>query len=129
MSNTQAHCPELNSSSSGKRWNKQTSTEAEELAKSRIPISVEYVGVLCLIRGGALTDNKAVQCKPFGTWFQLLFRTRYRICCLVVLSISGGTFYLHHWLASIEPEVQLTQILPERLPYGENIVFVEFGLR
>lgn len=84
---------------------------------------------LCLIRGGAFTSNKFVRYKPFGTWFQLLFRTRCRICRLVVLSLSCGTFYLHPQLAAIDPEVQFTQLCPKTLPSGENFLEVEYGLR
>ena len=82
-----------------------------------------------LIRGGAFTSNKSVRFRPFGTWFQLLFRTRCRICRLVVLSISSGTFYLPPRLATIDPELQFTQLYPEMLPSGENILAVDYGLR
>jgi hypothetical protein len=84
---------------------------------------------LCLIRGGTFTNNKFVRYRPFGTWLQLLFRTTCRICRLVVLSLSCGTFYLHPQLRAIDPEVQFTQLCPETLPSGENFLVVEYGLR
>ena len=84
---------------------------------------------LSLIREGAFTSNQKVHYRPFGTWFQLLFRTRCRICRLVVLSLSCGTFYLHPQLAAINPELQSTQLHPETLPSGERCLAIEFGLR
>lgn len=45
------------------------------------------------------------------------------------LSLSCGTFYLHPQLRAIDPEVQFTQLYPETLPSGENILAVEYGLR
>jgi hypothetical protein len=94
---------------------------------------------MCLIRGGTLSDdqytslqftgNRLVRFRPFGSWLQLLLRTHCRICRLVVSSLGFGTLSLHPFLRKIDPEAQYTQIFPETLPSGENVLNIEYGLR
>jgi hypothetical protein len=94
---------------------------------------------MCLIRGGTLsddqyvplhfTDNQRVRFRPFGSWLQLLLRRNCRICRLIVSSLGCGTISLHPFLRKIDPEAQYTQIIPETLPSGENVLNIEYGLR
>ncbi|KAJ9608996.1 hypothetical protein H2200_006767 [Cladophialophora chaetospira] len=90
---------------------------------------------LCLIRpsegaeGGVFTDDQRVQFRPMGSWFQLLMRTKCRICRLLVLSLSCGTWYLNPLLARVTAEAQYCQLIPETLETGERVLAAEYALR
>lgn len=94
---------------------------------------------MCLIRGGLhngaqqvpmrFTDNELVRFRPFGTWLQIALRKNCAICRLVLLSLSCGTTLLHPFLRAIDPKAQYSQLIPETLPSGENVLKIEYALR
>lgn len=82
---------------------------------------------LAPLEGGGWTWNKGMWIL-FGTHGQLMTRKHCSICRLVLslITISGDT--LHSRLAQIDREVQGTQFHIQRLPEGELMLGVEYGM-
>ena len=84
-----------------------------------------------IVRSGKFTDKILISYRSFGTWAQLLCRSKCMICRLIVLSLSGGSvpLRLNSHLAKVDPEIQGTQLVPITLSSGENCMAVEYSLR
>ena len=82
---------------------------------------------LAPLEGGGWTWNKKMWI-PFGTHGQLMTRKHCSICRLILslITINGDT--LHPRLAQIDREVQGTQFHIQRLPEGELMLGVEYGM-
>jgi hypothetical protein len=84
-----------------------------------------------IVRSGKFADEISISYRSFGTWAQLLCRSKCMICRLIVLSLSSGLvpLRLHPYLARVDPELQGTQLVPLTLPSGETCMAVEYSLR
>ena len=71
--------------------------------------------------------NQEVEFIPYGNYNQLLCRPC-SVCSLILTLISKDGS-LHPRLAAIDPEIKGTAIEPIKLPSGEQVLCVKYGLR
>ncbi|OCT46943.1 hypothetical protein CLCR_02228 [Cladophialophora carrionii] len=88
-----------------------------------------YVKLLKPADPGATFTWNTQQYFPFGTYAQLLTRKHCSLCRLVLslCSVDEGSS-LHPQLAQIDREIQGTQFHTQKLPSGEILLGVEYGM-
>jgi hypothetical protein len=82
---------------------------------------------LAPLEGGGWTWNKEMWI-PFGTHTQLMTRKHCSICRLILSLITTDGDTLHPRLAQVDREIQGTQFHIQRLPGGELMLGVEYGM-
>lgn len=82
-----------------------------------------------LIENGALNNAGTTGEGLWGSASEIICRQRCAIHTLILWIICCGTGELHPLLAVFDHELQFAQLVPEKLPSGEIILAVGFGLR